>query len=179
MRGGFAVRVAVARPKREGEGGEKVCFLRRIIRPPRARVKSPRGAHVPASRASPFPASFSHAPDRSWSLQTQRRRRTQRPRKPLCVKVGPFAGRELGWFWVSLLCHEPVLLHVFDRIAGLSGWTGSGSDWRRVAGCGARPRQNKPRTVRPGAAGFREANASVSAFRPGSVFLSNTSMAAA
>ncbi len=43
--------------------------------------------------------------------------------------------------------------------------------WR---GAGRSPANNKPRTARPRAAGCREANGSASAFRPGSVFLSNT-----
>ena len=50
---------------------------------------------------------------------------------------------------------------------------------RHVAGFRARPRQNKPEDVRPVAAGCREANGSASAFRPDSVFLSNTILAGA
>ncbi len=117
----------------------------RAILPERPRARKKGGV------SSPPPASLSHAPDRSWSLQTQRRRRTQRPRRPLCVKVGPFAGREQGWFGVSLLRHEPVLLRVFDRIAGFAGWTGSlcGDLLRRRGGVrgGAPPKQTKIRAA--------------------------------
>ena len=150
-------------------------------------------------------------------LQTQRRRRTQRPRRPLRVEVGPSAGREQDWFWVALLRaaleerekREKVksvkrtlvaLLRLepapwrgcfrygesrsfgareFLHFLQDSKTPGSGSNGRRVTGCGAEPRQNEPRTMRPGAAGCREANESASVFRPGSVFLSNTSLAAA
>ena len=69
-------------------------------------------------------------------LQTQRRRRTQRPRRQLRIEVGPSAGREQDCFWGSLFRHEPVLLRVKQRAA--SGGVRGGA--RRCGGTDRRDR---------------------------------------